>query len=50
MKITGRFKELTYWNLDNQTSGNDKLQKAMLWTKIAKAVSLLILALCTLYH
>lgn len=41
MKITSHFRELTYWNLDNRTSGNDRLQKVMLWTRIAKTVSLL---------
>ncbi|EDV23685.1 Ribonuclease H2 subunit C [Trichoplax sp. H2] len=38
LKISSHFKELTYWNLDNRTSVNDKLQKAILWTKIATAI------------
>jgi hypothetical protein len=37
-KVSGQFNELTMWNLDQKTSKNDRLCKAMMWTNIAEAI------------
>ena len=39
MKVTHKFSQFTYWNLETPTSNNDAIVKAMQWINIASAVS-----------
>lgn len=40
LRVDQRFTSFTSWNLDKPPSADDKLNKAMQWIDIAKAVSM----------
>ncbi|XP_013397498.1 ribonuclease H2 subunit C [Lingula anatina] len=38
LKVSHKFEQFTYWNLDAEPSINDKIHKALEWTHIAKTL------------